>query len=100
MFVCVQMAVCMTAALTGMNDNGHSNHSPLEKWREKLLVCEGRGLGYWGPNIQFLPPKLATVVPATKARLYINHTHTQTDETELALSHFEMHIMAAETKEE
>lgn len=26
--VCVQMAVCMTAPLTGMNDNGHSNHSP------------------------------------------------------------------------
>lgn len=57
MFVCVQMAVCMTAPLTGMNDNGHSNHSPRGAEGETarifvvcISVCTGEGTGHQGSN--------------------------------------------------
>lgn len=49
--VCVSLSVCvhlngsLTAPLTGMNDNGHSNHSPGEAEGETMgvCVCQGRG---------------------------------------------------------
>lgn len=59
-FVCVQMAVCMTAPLTGMDDNGHSNRSPREAAGETVGVCvcvRGR-VGAPGPR-QLAPPTLS-----------------------------------------
>lgn len=95
MFVCVQMTVCMTALLIGMNDNGHSNHSPREAEGDiggALMCVRGDGRGYRGPDTQ--PP---TVRLCIKTRV-INHTHTS--KTELAQSRFEMDIMVDGTKEE
>lgn len=104
MFVCVQMAVCMTASLTGMNDNGHSNHSPREAEGETVGVCvceSGERVG--GTEAQTIStshPK-----PPHSSALYKNkalrqHTHTHTHETKLAWSRFETDIMVAGTKEE
>lgn len=105
-FCVVQMAVCMTASLTGMNDNGHSNHSPREAEGETVGVCvcvSGERVGAPGPR-QSAPPhsKPPTVVPCTKTRVYIKdtQTHAQIDKTELAWSRFEPHIMVVGTKEE
>lgn len=58
-FVCVQMTVCMTALLTGMNDNGHSNHSPREAEGDiggALMCVRGDGRGYQGPDNPPAPP--------------------------------------------
>ena len=95
------MAVCMTALLTGMNDNGPSNHSPREAEGETVgvcvCVCQG---GTRAQTISTSHPKPPTVVPSTKTRVYINDIHTPMDEAELALRRFNIHIMVVETKEE
>lgn len=45
------MAVCMTALLTGMNDNGHSDHPPREAEAETVGVCVSENkVGAPGPR--------------------------------------------------
>lgn len=59
MFVCVQMTVCMTAPLTGVNDNGYSNQSSREAEGETVGVCmcvRGEGRGHRDPDNQHFPP--------------------------------------------
>lgn len=77
MFVCVQMAVCMTAPLTGMNGNGHGNHSPREAEGETVCVSGERGRGTAAQTISTSHPK-----PPHSSALYKNkgstHTHTHT----------------------
>lgn len=101
-FVCLQMAVCMTAPLTGTNDNGQSNRSPRAAERLWVFVCvRGKGQGTGSPDTQHLPP-LAPLLHSS-AR-YKNkektHTHIQTGETELAWSSFKTHTVLSGTKEE
>lgn len=86
--VCV--AVCMTAPLTGISDNGRSNRSPREAEAATVGVCmclSGEGGGGQTPPSRSPP----TAVPGTKTRVHIKHTHTHTrlEESELAPSRFE-----------
>lgn len=66
----------MTKLLTGMNDNGHSNHPPKGSGRRDCgCLCvrsEGRGTG--AERLSTSHPKPPTVVPSRKTRVFI-HTH-------------------------
>lgn len=90
LFVSVHITARMTAPLTGMNDNGYSNHSPQEsreggRERMRVFVCVSGGAAArtvpsLPPSLLPIPPPLPPVVPCTKTNVCTNHTQQCTHE--------------------